>query len=126
VLWVVVVVVVCEFPACELPVDGVVVDWPVLTVEFVLPGDVVLWATTQVAHSRRTDNKVVCAFIMLEPPRINDSCIEVTVSVSDLAGPSGYRLESLLGGGFSRSRQAADRRALVDRLESGCVRLALP
>jgi hypothetical protein len=48
---------------CELLVDGVVVVWPVLPVESVLLGDV-LWATTQVPHSRRTDNKVVRVLII--------------------------------------------------------------
>ena len=52
------------FPlVCELLVDGVVVVWPVLPVESVLLGDV-LWATTQVPHSRRTDNKVVRVLII--------------------------------------------------------------
>lgn len=46
----------------ELPLDGDVAVWPVLG-ELVLLGDV-LWATTQVPHSRRTDNNVVRAFIM--------------------------------------------------------------
>jgi hypothetical protein len=58
-----VVVDVCEFPlVCEVPVDGVVTVWSVLPVEFVLVGGV-LWAVTQVAHSRRTKNSVVRAFI---------------------------------------------------------------
>jgi len=60
---VLVVVDVCEFPlVCELLADGVVAVWPVLPVESVLLGDV-LWATTQVAHSRRTDNNVVRVLI---------------------------------------------------------------
>ena len=54
---------VCEFPlVCEVPVAGVVTVWSVLPVEFVLVGGV-LWAVTQVAHSRRTENSVVRAFI---------------------------------------------------------------
>lgn len=61
---VLVVVEVWEFPlVCELLLDGVVAVWPALPVESVLLGDV-LWATTQVAHSRRTDNNVVRVFIM--------------------------------------------------------------
>ncbi len=60
---------VCELPLVGelLLVDGVVAVWPVLPVVPVLL-DGVLWATTQVAHSNRTDNNVVRAF-MSKPPR---------------------------------------------------------
>jgi hypothetical protein len=62
VVWVVVVDV-CEFPlVSELPVEGIVLVWPVVPVGFVPLGEV-LWAVTQVTHSRRTDNNVVRAFI---------------------------------------------------------------
>ena len=56
---------VCEFPlVCEPLVDGMVAVWPVLPVESVLFGDV-LWATTQLAHSRRTDNNNVVRVFMI-------------------------------------------------------------
>jgi hypothetical protein len=81
VVWVVVVDV-CEFPlVCELLADGVVAAWPVLPVETVLLGDV-LWATTQVAHSRRADNNVVRNFIMQSLRGLRFP-IELTASVSN-------------------------------------------
>jgi hypothetical protein len=85
VVWVVVVDV-CEFPlVSELPVEGIVPVWPVLPVEFVLLGEV-LWAATQVAHSRRTDNNVVRAFID-RTSADSESFIKVTLQCRISTGP---------------------------------------